>query len=302
MGTILKVLPLFIIFIAVYFLKRGNVLRKEYNDAVSKLIVWLVAPAIITKSLAQATITPNLLYLPLIATLGVLSLLAIGYALSHILNLKGKTRGSFIIAFPTLEGGTVGYTMMLAAFGELGLSRIVLWDFGNALIEFSLIYFFAVLLGKGASGKAAIAKSLIQMFKMPLVWAIPAGLLLNFANFKSPMFYGILDVAGAGLVFLVIAMLGLEFEPKIGLFKLPVLTMAFRTISSLAVAFGLVRLFGLTGMERAAVIIGTCLPTSIMALVFAKENDLDTEFVSNLLALGLPYSLVFLSVLMYFIS
>ncbi len=296
-----KVAPLFVMFLAAYLLKQGGVLKKEHNDVVGKLIVWLVAPAVITKSLAQATVTPNLLYLPIIAVLGVLSLLAIGYALSYLLNLKGKTRGSFIIAFPTLEGGTVGYAMMFAVFGELGLSRIVLWDFGNALIEFSLIYFVAVLLGKGTGGRAAVGQSLIQMFKTPLVWAIPVGLLLNFTDVHNQMLYGILDVAGGGLVFLVMTMLALEFEPKSGSFKLPAITLALQTVSSLAVAFTLVWLFGLTGMERAAVIIGTCLPTSIMGLVFAKENDLDTEFVSNLLALGLPYSLVFLSALIYFI-
>lgn len=301
MDILLKVLPLFAIFLAVHALKRGGVLKKEYNDAVSKLVVWLAAPAVITKSLAQAPVTLNLLYLPLIAVLGVLSLLAIGYVLSYLLNLEGRTRGSFIITFPTLEGGTVGYAMMLAAFGELGLSRIVLWDFGNALIEFSLIYFIAVLLGKGSGGKAAIGESLSQMFKTPLVWAIPAGLFLNFAQVENQMLFNALDVAGGGLVFLAMTMLGLEFEPRLSSFRLPVVTLALQTASSLAVAFGLVWLFGLTGTERAAVIIGTCLPTSIMGLVFAKENNLDTEFVSNLLAFGLPYSLVFLTALLYFV-
>ncbi|GEM_PF-928795 len=306
---IAKILPLIVAFLAVYglkrILKRIGVLKKEYEDSISKLIsklvLWIVAPVVIAKSLAQATVTLNLLYLPVIAILAVSSLLLIGYALSYVLKLKGKTRGSFIIAFPTLEGGTVGYAFMLAAFGELGLSRIVLFDFGNALFEFSAIYFIAVMLGKNAEEKTTVVQQLIKLLKTPVVLAIPAGLLLNVAHVQIPALYGIVDVMGIVLTFLVMAFLGLEFEPRASSFKLPVITLALQSASSVIVGFGLAWLFGLQGMERAAVIIGTCLPTSIFGLLFAKENGLDTKFMADLLALGLPFSFVFLTVLLKFI-
>ena len=58
-----KILPLVIIFVAGYLLKKLKVLRSEDTKVLGKLLANLVLPAIVFKSLYTAEIKPNLIYL-----------------------------------------------------------------------------------------------------------------------------------------------------------------------------------------------------------------------------------------------
>lgn len=297
-----KTIPLIVIFLVGVLFKKTGILKKDDSAVIAKLVVYLVAPAVIAGSLARVELSAGLMSLPLIAVLAVSSLLAIGWLASKAIGLKGKTQSAWIITFPTLEGGTVGYAMMLATFGTLGLSRIVLFDFGNALLEFTGIYLLAAMLGNRERKRESFGKLLWKTLTTPLVLAIPVGLGLNFSHVMTPLLSGVLDTAGAGLITLVMLMVALEFEPKITSFKLPALMLCLQVLASIFVAWAWTSIFGLTGIERIATFVGICLPTSIMGLVFAKENNLDAEFAANVIALGLPFSLVFLPILIHFLQ
>jgi len=58
-------------------------------------------------------------------------------------------------------------------------------------------------------------------------------------------------------------------------------------------------LFGFTGMTRIAVVLGASLPASLLTVVYARENDLDAQFLASMLSLALPVSLVFSSLLLF---
>jgi predicted permease len=60
-------------------------------------------------------------------------------------------------------------------------------------------------------------------------------------------------------------------------------------------------IFGLDGVERIAVIVASSLPPSMLTLVFAEENKLDTNYVANLLSTALPVALLFFPVLLNFL-
>lgn len=121
-----KTLSLIFIFLLGFFLKRKNILEKKDAKIIGRLLINLVVPVVIINSFSKTYLTLDLIYLPISALIIVSFLTILGYLFARILNLKNKTRGAFITAFPTLEGGTIGYAFMLSAFGELGLSRIVL--------------------------------------------------------------------------------------------------------------------------------------------------------------------------------
>lgn len=101
---------------------------------------------------------------------------------------------------------------------------------------------------------------------------------------------------------LVMLMLGLEFQPKISSFKLPCITILLKTFFGLALGWLVVRIFGLGGLERIAVLVGASLPPSIMTLIFSEENDLDTEYNANLISLALPFALIFFLVFSNFLK
>lgn len=275
----------------------GNTTKKDSN-IFSKLLINVVVPIVIIDSFYKATLEFDLIYLPLAALIVVVSLTFFGYIFSRLLMLKNKTRGSFITIFPTLEGGTIGYAFMLAAFGEIGLSRIVLFDAANAIYLFIVVYFISCILG---GTNMSVRESVVKIFKTPLIWAIFIGIFLNLIGFQNIFVSNLFDVIGKGFLFLVMIFLGLEFQPSISSLKLPFITIGIKTAIGLLLGVVVSMIFGLGGVERIAVIIGSSLPPSIITLIFAKENNLDVEYTANLISVALIFAIIFLSILINFL-
>lgn len=293
-----KTLPLIIIFLIGYFLKKRGVLKKEDSKTFGKLLINLIVPVIIIDSFSSIQLESELLYLPVVGFLTVSILTILGFLFAYILKLKDKRRGAFIVTFPTLEGGTIGYAFMLSVFGELGLSRIVLFDSANALFLFTVVYFMSCYFG---NGKANIKSAFSKIVKTPLIWAIFIGLFLNIVGFQNVIVNNIFDSIGSSVLFLIMLMLALDFEPRLFSTKLPSIEILLKTTAGLFIGIILSHIFGFDGVERAAIIIGASLPPSIMTLVFSQENNLDENYVTNLLSISLPFSLVFLALLMGFL-
>lgn len=266
-----KTLSLIVIFLIGYFLKRRGVLEKKDAKIFGKLLINLVIPVVIISSFSNINLEASLIYLPISA---------------------------FITVFPILEGGTIGYAFMLAAFGELGLSRIILFDFANAIFLFTVVYFISGSFGKN---KINLKESFVKFLKTPLIWAIFIGLSLNIIGFQNIFLTNLFETISGSILLLVMLMLGLEFHPKISSFKLPALTILLKTSVGLSLGLLISMIFGLTGVERIAVIVGASLPPSIITLIFSEENNLDTEYVASLLSIALPFSLIFLMGLISFI-
>jgi hypothetical protein len=290
-----KILPIIVIFIIGFLLKKFKILKKEDSGVLSKLILNLVVPAIIIDAIWSMSFESSLLFIPLSAIIIVASLLFIGYFSAQVFRLKGKIFASFIITFPTLEIGTIGYAFMLAAFGKLGLSRIVIFDAANIFFEFIVIYTLANILGKKSSD---IFQSILSVFKTPLIWAIILGVLLNISGFRSDFLSNLFGMIGSGTIVLVMLLVALEFEPTKSSLKLPFLAMMLKAFSGLALGLLVSSFFGLSGLERIAVIVGASLPTSIITIIFAKDNRLDTRYAANLISISLPFSILFIFLLL----
>lgn len=290
-----KTAPLFYIFLLGYFLKRKGIIDRKDSRISGKLLLNVVFPAIIINSFSGIVLEPNLISLPLAALIVVTSLLLLGYFLAYALKLSGKTRSTFIITFPTLEGGAIGYAFMLSAFGQLGLSRIVLFDFVNAIFLFTVVYFLACRFGENSPD---LKKSLIKIIQTPILWSIGIGILFSIIGFRNIFLSSFLDTIGSSVLFLAMILLGLEFEPSFKLFKLPALAVLLKTAIGFTLGWLVAILFHLGGVERIAVILGASLPPSILTLVFSEENNLDTEYNAGLLSLALPFGIIFLTILL----
>lgn len=290
-----KIVGLLSIFFITYFLKMNGIFERKYSEFISGLLIYLVVPAVVIKSFTELKLRPDLVYLPLSALIVVSGLLVAGFVISRILDLPVEESNAFRVTLPTLEAGTIGYTFMLAVYGQSGLSRIVLFDFANALFLFTVVYYVTNRLGDGSHHWKDSAANIL---KSPLVWAIPIGLLFNLMNFHNPLVFEFLEIASGGLLLLVMVLLGLTFEFEDFSLKFPALTLGLKALMAAALAFLSVKLFGLTGLSRKAVIIGSLLPPSIITVVFAEENNLETEKVSEIVSTGLIVSLVLLPLLM----
>ena len=293
-----KILPLVIIFFAGYLLKKLKVLGSGDTKVLGKLLANLVLPAIVFKSLYTAQLEPNLLYLPLAAFLVVSSLTLIAWLSLRFFNCDRIRQGALLITYPTFEGGAIGYPFMFLTFGELGLSRIVLFDLAQVVFLFTVVYFISCQFGQA---KFEIKQGVGNLLKTPIIWAIVLAIVFKTMGFQSSLLLDSLSIMENSFFFLVLILLSLEFHLDLSYFKLCLFTTLAKTFCGAGLGWIAAIIFGFTGVEKIAVIVGSSLPPSMLTLIFAEKNNLDTKFVANLLSIALPFSCLFLTFLLQFL-
>jgi predicted permease len=285
-----KTLPLLLIFLIGFGLKKLKWVQKEDGHIISKLLMTILVPATIINSISTAVIEPRLLLLPLAGITVALSLLGIGFLLTPLLGLRGGTKGAFLVSFPTMECGTIGYAVMSAAFGTKGLAFIALFDLGNALCFFLVTPVLTSLLGQRTE-TFRLSTVLKQIMSMPLMWAFAVGLALNVSHVHIAVLSNLLSTVSSSLLFLIMFLVGLEFECSFSSLVLPSLAMYLKIGIGISVGVLVSLVFGFTGVERIAVVLAASLPASLLTIIVAKESRLDGQFVASVLSLALPVSI-----------
>jgi predicted permease len=285
-----KTLPLLLIFLMGFGVKKLKWVQKEDGRIISNLLMTILVPAAIIHSTSNAVMEPRLLLLPLAGITVVLTLLGIGFLLVPLLGLRGGTKGAFLVSFPTMECGSIGYAVMSAAFGTKGLTFIALFDLGNAFCFFLIIPVLASLFGQRAE-TVRVSTILKQIVSTPLVWAFAVGMTLNVSHIHMAVLSNLLSTVSASLLFLIMFLVGLEFECTFSSLVLPSLAMYLKIGIGISVGVLVSLLFGFTGVERIAVVLAASLPASLLTVIVAKESGLDGQFVAAMLSLALPVSI-----------
>lgn len=282
---LLKILPLLLVCVLGFGLRRAGLLGPRDAQTLGTLLTYLALPAVILRALATATLTPDLIYLPLSALMVVLGLTIIGALILKPLGWPRPQAGAWMITFLTFEGGAVGYPTMLLAFGEAGLSRLVLFDLAQAVYLLTVVYGIATWYG---SAEITVGRVGLKLAKTPFFWAIWIGLGLNLLGWQPPTLMALLDILANSFVFLVLLLLGLEFQLQVSAVGRFLALALLKLGCGLGLGWGVVTLFGLSGLERAAVLVGAALPPSMLALLFAQEHQLDTRFVMSFISVAVP--------------
>ncbi|MGB3201922.1 MAG: AEC family transporter [Nodosilinea sp.] len=289
---LVQLLPLVLVCCIGYGLKRAGVLGPDEAKTLALLLTHLALPAVILKALATATITPDLIYLPLSALVVVLGLTLMSCLSLRWLRWDRAKAGALMTTFPTFEGGAVGYPLMLLTFGEVGLSRIVLFDLAQAIYLLTVVYCLSAWFGQAGVTARAVATKLGQT---PFFWAILLGLTMNVLGIRHGVILSLLDIVGSSFLLLVLLLLGLEFEVQVAGGGLYLLVAMAKVGGGLGLGWVAVTTFGLHGVERAAVLVGAALPPSMLTLFFTQENGLDTRFAIGFISVAIP---LYLAVMM----
>lgn len=188
----------------------------------------------------------------------------------------------------------------MAAFGDDGVARLLLFDFTNGLLVFSFIYYQAVKFGnKGAGNKTIIKKFLVSA---PL-WALFIAIILNLAQLKIPFtLYHFLDISGDMTIPLMMLSLGIFFNPKPHKIKLVAAGLFIRMGIGLGLGILLSWLFGLEGLNRTIVIIGSAAPIGFNTLTFASMEELDKEFAASLVSASILIGIFYTPFLIFLLQ
>lgn len=292
-----NLIPVILIFVLGFLLKVLNVLKQEHGDVFMRVVFYLSLPALVILSLTRIELTKELAWLPLISFSIIMMQGGIAYVSGRLMKLDRKTHGVLMVGTMIMN---IGFALpfVIAAYGDEGLALLSIFDFSNAALAFTLVYYIACRYGEdGNSSKILIRKFIAS----PPVWALIIGVILNLSDTNIPAVpANLLQILGDLTIPLIMLTLGIFFNVKL-IKPFPVFTGIFIRMG-LGFAIGLLfcYLLNLDGLIRAIVLIGSSAPVGFNSIIFASMEKLDKEYAASMVSFGIICGIILIPLLIYF--
>lgn len=248
----------------------GKRLKLE-RQTLSKLSVYVLAPALVTTSLYKNTLSwQSTLGLLLGFALVSLIIALFGWLTGRFLQLSHPSRKSLLATTLSPNNGNMGLSVASFALGEAGLERAVVVMIGSSILLFGIMP--ALLRGKG------IKYGLNLVLKLPLTWAMFAGIGLQLLPISLPFNLDVaIDELGRAAIPIALILLGIELsytQFRIGRFEL--WATFVRLLIAPLIALGIGRGLQLQGLDLQVLIVQCAMPTAINTLILVAEFGGDT--------------------------
>jgi len=302
-SIIVKVLPIFLMIITGYALKKVNFFGEKENaiNSLKKLVVNIGLPSLLFT--AFATVSFKSKYLLLFGMMfGVCSLLLlIGNFLKKPLGFESKYFPMLMTGF---EAGMIGYSIYAVAFGVERLYEFALMDFGHVSFIFSV--FVALMMKLAESDKKSHHNFLISFIKSPPIIGVLGGIILGslgvFKNMGNNYFiqaiYQTFQYLGSIVVPLICLIIGYDIRFSGQNVKSAIKTITIRMLISITFAiilgeFFLIKIFKFDqGFKQALITMMILPPPFIMPLFIKEEDQKNMQYVLTTLSLHTLVSLV----------
>lgn len=295
MNTILaEVLPIFMMFGVGSLLRHLKVLHPSHGQIFIKIIFNLALPALIIHSFSKVTLQPEFFFLPGLAALMHLSAFVVASITGKIYRLPPSKLGVYLIGSMIMNIGFV-IPFIVAGYGNEGMARLALIDFGNAIMTFSLAYYLACKHGTKGSGGLMLNK----FIKAAPVWGIVIGITLNITGIRLPLFIlNFAEQAGNLTIPLLLLSLGLFFNPRFENMRYIISIIFIRALTGLGVAIAGIYAFNINGIMREILLIASLAPVGFNTITFAAMEKLDERFAATLVSFGIIVGIILMPLLL----
>lgn len=273
-----SILPIFIIVGMAFVYHR--VLRPDISQ-LTNLAIYAIAPLFVFDALYRHQVVLNVLYKPLIF-MGFLTsaLMAIAYVVAKIAKATDDERTSFVLACSMINVGNFGLPLIFFAFGDTAEIYSVLY-FTAFNIPLSTIAIYI------SSKEKSIARTLTDVLKIPMFHALIIALIMSGLSLPLPDFLGkSIGLISQAAIPLFIFILGLQLAAmkfKFGLVKLVLLAVVIRLAVSPALAYPLLKLIGVTGLERNVALVQTSAPAALLPLMYAIRFNRSPDLLAAII-------------------
>jgi predicted permease len=283
-----------VIFVVGALLRSYAALTKIHAERLATFVFSVSLPATILVSLDRVALEPTAWKLPLAACLVTFPMAVCAWQLARLLQLPRQTQGGFLLATSSINSLYFAYPVILATFGEEGLTQAVLFDLGQTTLTLTVLYGLAVWYGANSfTPKSAV----IRFLSSPPFWALACILAVKLSGHHLPSWLleilRPLHLTTTPLASLVTG-LSISFSAVRRTAWLAALGVTVRMGGGLLLGVGTVWLLGSTGMERAVVILVAAMPSAVSSVIFAAETRLDEELVASIVALSICLGVVML--------
>lgn len=293
-----KLAPIIIIFGIGIILRKLKVFNQDDADLFLKLAFYVSLPASILLAIPKLKLNFDLMYLPIIAIAIIFITYFVSRIVGHFYKLPRPALGTFLVSTMIMN---TSFTLpfLIAAYGQNGLALATLFDFGNALLIFTFIYFTAIKYGGEKKSSSEVFQRLL---KTPTLWSLIISLGLNLGQIQLPLVIDeTLTVLTSTLGPLLMLSVGISFSPSITNAKVTLTTIGFRMLFGLLLGLIFVNLFALEGLNRIVVLVSSAAPVGFSALTFSSLEGLDKQLAASSLSLSVFIGMFSTTVLLLFL-
>jgi predicted permease len=176
--------------------------------------------------------------------------------------------------------GNYGLPLVFFAFGEDGLDRALIYFVTGALLTNTFGVFIA------SRGHTKASTSILNIFKIPMIYAIAVALAVNATGFAVPdALFKPLQMAGDAAIPVMLILLGVQLAKTSWGEQLPLISVAVsvRLIGGAVVGLALASLMGLTSVTRQVCVVEHSTPTAVTTSILATEFGTEPEFVTGVI-------------------
>lgn len=286
---IYNIIPIFILISVGIFM--GKKFKLDINT-LTKLNFYVFVPIFSFTKLYTTEIGQDQVKVLLYATVQVVALACIAALVSKLRGHDRNLSKVFQNAVMFFNSGNIGVPLITLVFstGIYMVDRDTPWaDLAVTTqimmllvqnITTNTIGFYNASIANG-SVKEAIKK----VFSMPSVYAIPAAILLKLVpiDLTQSFFWPALTYCGNALISIALITLGVQLTRTKLSFnnKEAWIAVVLRLLGGPAVSYGLIVLFGFTGVVARALLIASAVPTAVNTALIAVECDNSADFASQ---------------------
>ena len=280
------VLPIFLVIGLGYSLRRAGFQGEETSGALSRLVFYVSAPALLARATAGNSLDQTF-NLPVVLVVIVVSIL-IG-AGTYIVCFRSSSSRRGVIAQGAFRSNQVfvGLPVVIYAYGEESVSAVAV------LISFVvIIYNFlgAVLLilpqqDKSVQMSTILARTSLGVLRNPLIIACILGILFSLTGLDLPLALDrALALVGrtAAPLALIVVGAGLDFHRLRNDLRTTILVSLVKTILYPALVYIGLKMLGLSGPDLRLPVLIFASPTAVVSFIMARELGGDEKLAGSL--------------------
>ncbi len=256
-------------------------MRSLSPHTLSRVSLYIFAPALVFSKLLETSIDwRDSLQIVAFTILGTLIVLLLSWATARGLHMERSRESAFVLSCSFVNHGNYGLPLVLFAFGQEGLERALIYFVTGALLTNTLAVFIA------SRGKTGATTSLLNIVKIPMIYAGAAAIVVKAANLVVPeVILKPVSMAADAAIPVMLVLLGAQLARtylgrQIRLISLAVFV---RLVGGALVGLFVATLLGLTGITRQACVVEHSTPTAVTASILSLEFGTEPEFVTGVI-------------------
>ncbi len=276
-----NILPIMLVSSFGYGLQRWKALDKK---TLSSAVFNCLSPCLVFSSLVRSELPGDeLIELGLFAVLAVFTMGFLAFGAARVLNLPRTETAALLLLTMFVNGGNFGLTLSQLRFGEIGMSRSIVYYTTSTLLVYTVGVFIA------SSGKLHWREALKRMTRLPAVYAAFGAVLVYSLNIPIPdPLMSAITIAGAGAIPVMLLVLGMQMADLHGgiNWRLAAPAISLRLLVGPLIGVVIAGFLGLQGLGRATSIIQASMPPAVFTIVLATEFGLQATAVTSIVVIA----------------